>query len=160
MLTVSILLQSAMPQEMQLIIVLVFLACFTIFVLYLRHDSNKHLKNDLSPKTEPSDTVDDYIAMHGEPEAEYVLDATRSNELAAVVLLYEKEIVVDGKAYDRDTITDVTFNNAANPYVASDYQLVLTTTLHEKPTIKVAMGSDAERAKELAADIAQHFAKE
>ena len=65
MLTVSILLQSAMPQEMQLIIVLVFLACFTLFVLYLRHDSNKHLKNDLSPKTEPSDTVDDYIAMHG-----------------------------------------------------------------------------------------------
>ena len=67
---------------------------------------------------------------------------------------------MDGKAYDRDTITDVTFNNAANPYVASDYQLVLTTTLPDKPTIKVAMGSDAERAKEIAADIAQHFAKE
>ena len=160
MLTVTILLQTEMPQSTLWTIILAFMVCLTLFTLYLRHDSEKHLKRGLAPKDEASDTVEEFVAMHGEPEAEFVLDVTRSNELDGVVLLYEKEIVVNGKVYERDKITDVTFNNAATPYTTSEYQLVLTTSMPDKPVIKAPMGMDAERARGIAADLAQQLTQE
>ena len=113
-------------------------------------------RGERSPQTdaEPS-TVDDYIIQHGEPEAIVVLDATRSNELNAVVLVYNHELVVNGESIDRAAVTDVTFNNASNPYVNCDYQMVLTTTLPDNPVVRTPIGSDAEWASEVTRQLAQ-----
>lgn len=112
--------------------------------------------DDLGHKAKPQ-TVDDYIAANGTPADVVVLDSTRSNELVAVVLVYDDCFVVDGQRVPREAVTAVTFNNAANPYTLQSYQLVLSTTLPDRPTVKADLGADAGWASEVTQQIAQHI---
>lgn len=116
----------------------------------------KHQRDNLGPEKVPA-TVDDYVAANGEPIDMVVLDPTRSNELIAVVLVYADTLVIEGRALPREAVTDVTFYNASVPYMNSSYQMVVSTTLPDKPTIKADVGSDAEWAKQVTAQIAQYI---
>lgn len=136
--------------------VLVLIILLVGFVFYVKYDSGKGTST-AAPKSARAETLDDYVAAHGEPEAVFVLDVTRSNELEAVILAYEQELIIEGKPIARDKVTNVTFYNASNPYVNSEYQLMFTTTLPDKPKIKVPIGTDAEWAKQIAAQIGLHL---
>ena len=138
------------------IFVIVLLVLLYVFVLFVKHSSNKGLGKPIVGETD-ADTVEDYVATHGEPEAVFVLDVTRSNELNAVVLVYEHEVVINGRPVPRDKITKATFYNDANPYLNSDYLLVLHTSLPDQPTIKDSIGTDVEWAKQTTAELAQHL---
>lgn len=137
------------PYEMGLIVAVVVAMVVLWFVA-------KHQRDNLGPEKAP-ETVDDYIAANGEPIDMVVLDPTRSNELIAVVLVYDDTLVIEGRALPREAVTDVTFNNASVPYMNSCYQMVVTTTLPDKPTIKTELGSDAEWAKQVTTQIAQYI---
>ena len=129
------------------LVLLVLLGAFLFFV-------KKHSGND---DTTATTTVDDYVASHGEPIDAIVLDATRSNELPAVILVYDSEIVVDGSPIERDKITNVTFYNAGNPYMGNDYLLVITTSLPDRPTIETPIGNDAKLASDAVTRMADHL---
>lgn len=142
------LLQNLMPPTTLGIFVLAMIVLLCIFVLFVKRNSGGYI-NDRRNTSE--ETVDDYVAMHGEPEEIMVTDATRSNELNAVILVYENEIVIEGQPVQRDKITNVTFYNAQNPYLEKEFHLVISTSVPETPTIETPIGSDAESAKEITA---------
>lgn len=122
------------------------------FAWVIRRRKDDFVETNSSPKL-----VDDYVNVHGDPIDVVVLDVTRSNELCAVVLVYDHELVINGETIDRSTVTGVTFNNAANPYVGGDYQLVFSTSNPDKPTIKTPVGNDAGWASEVATQMAQYI---
>ena len=139
-----------MSYSSMLISFLLLIALITVFAWIVKRRVERSPQTDAEPTT-----VDDYIAQHGEPEAMVLLDATRSNELNAVVLVYDHELVVNGESIDRAAVTDITFNNASNHYVNCDYQMVLTTTLPDSPVVRTPIGSDAEWASEVTRQLAQ-----
>lgn len=134
------------------ILALVLIVLLGAFIFFVRARSGRE-----SSETPTETTVEDYVNTHGEPEDVIVLDVTRNNELAAVILVYDHEIIVDGNPVQRDKITNVTFYNAANPYVNSEYLLVITTSLPECPTIETPAGSDAKLASDAATRLAGHL---
>lgn len=143
-----------MPPSTLGIFVVAILVVLGGFMLFIKHKSS----GSECINTQSSDaTVDDYVASHGEPEAVFVLDITRSNELNAVVLVYEHEIVIEGTLIERDKIADVSFYNAQNPYLDKEYHLVFTTTIPDKPTIEAHIGNDAQYAKDIATQLAKHL---
>ncbi len=143
------------PMQLGILILALFVL-LGVFIYLARKHSDKDLAAFTAQKDEP-DTVDGFVEAHGEPEAVVVLDATRSNELNYVVLVYENELIVNGEPIERGKITNVTFNNANNPYVNSDYQLVLTTTIPDKTTVRTRVGSDSQWASEVATQLAQYI---
>lgn len=144
------------PMQLGILILALFVL-LGVFIYFTRERSDKDLAALTAQKKDEPDTVDDYVEAHGEPEAVVVLDATRSNELNSVVLVYEHELVVNGEPIERSKVTDVTFNNANNPYVNCDYQLVITTTIPDKTTVKTRVGSDSHWASEVATQLAQYI---
>ena len=137
------------------ILTLALFVLLGVFIYVARKNTDKDLAALTAQKDEP-DTVDDYVVAHGEPENVVVLDATRSNELNSVILVYDNELIINGEPIERGKITNVTFNNANNPYVNCDYQLVLTTTIPDKPTVKTPVGSDSQWASEVATQLAEY----
>lgn len=133
------------------IIVLVMLVLLGAFVLFVKSQSSK------DSESSNNTTVDEYVAGHGEPVDAIVMDVTRSNELAAVVLVYDNDIIVDGKPIPRDTITGVSFYNAANPYVNSEYMLVISTSRPEHPTVETPIGTDARQASDVVTRLVGHL---
>ena len=138
-----------MSYSSMLISFFLLIALITVFAWIVKR------RTEHEPEANVQVSVDDYIAQHGEPEAMVLLDATRSNELNAVVLVYDHELVVNGESIDRAAVTDVTFNNASNPYVNCDYQMVLTTTLPDNPVVRTPIGSDAGWASEVTRQLAE-----
>ncbi len=134
------------------ILVLAILVALGGFVFFVERRSNKSVTSKVV-----SATVDDYVASNGEPEDVIVLDATRSNELDAVVLVYEKNLVIEGKPVERDKITGVTFFNAQNPYVTSEYHLVVNTTIPEIPSVDTPIGNDAQYAEDIVTQLSKHL---
>ena len=107
----------------------------------------------------PPMTVDDFVSSNGEPVDMVVLDATRCNELGAVILVYDHTLVVNGQPIERSEVTGATFNNGAVPYVDNRYQIVLTTTMPEHPTIHIPVGSEATFASEALQQLNQYLSK-
>ena len=129
-----------------------------VLLLMVWHFRRSEPAIDLEHAAEPEpETVDNYTAYHGQPADMVVLDPTRSHELAAVVLVYDDAFVIQGERVPRTAVTDVTFNNAAVPVLNQSYQIVFSTTLPDRHTIKVDVGSDAEWASEVTQQVAQHI---
>ena len=136
------------------ILVLAMIVLLIGFVMFVKRDSRGIAPKQIAiEKT----SVDDYVASHGEPEAVFVLDATRSNELDAVVLVYEHEIVIEGQPLERDKVSSVTFYNAQNPYVEKEFRLVINTTDPELPSVETPMGCDAQQASEIVTQLMEQL---
>lgn len=147
-----ILIQSLLPPATLGILVLAILLVVGGFALFVKYNSRGgHVNKSSSAAT----TVDDYVALHGEPQDMFVLDVTRSNELDAVVLVYEHEIVLEGIPLECDKITNVTFYNAQNPYMEKEYRLVINTTTTERSSIEIPMGSDVQHAEDITTQLAK-----
>lgn len=132
-----------------IIFFVVIIAALAVFVLMSKSGSRKR-----GIDADTVDTVDDLLERYGEPDDVLLLDVTRSNDPIAVILVYRDFLVAEGKRIERDTITDVTFNNAANPYMGTDYQLVIKTTVPERPKIKLPIGSDPDHARDITTRLA------
>ena len=140
-----VLLQNNVPPETLGILVVAIIVVLVLFALFVNHKT-KGGKWD-KEISQRATTVDDYIAIHGEPEAILVLDSIKANDLNSVVLVYEEVIIVEGKSIMRDCIADASFYNAQVPYMDKEYHLVLTLSDKDIITIEVPMGNDLENAE-------------
>lgn len=131
--------------------VVIVIVLYGFYLYQTKHSDKDHDKQPM--------TVDDYVAANGEPVDVVVLDATRCNELGAVILVYDHTLVVNGTPIDRDQVTNATFNNGAVPYVDNRYQIVLTTTMPEQPTVHIPVGADAKQASEVLQQLNQYLSK-
>lgn len=136
--------------SIQIIELVVMLVVITWAVVYFRRRESASV--EVTPEA-TSDGLQTYIFEHGEPQELVVADPLCANELNAVVLVYEDRIVVGGVAVARHLVDDVTFNNASVPYVDNRYQLVVTTRDAAHPVLRMALGSDAEWASQVARQV-------
>ncbi len=142
-------------QIVGLIVLLTVIACA---MLYFKR---KEDADDLNPVKSGAPTdVDSYVASHGEPLDVVVANPLAGNELGSVVLVYADRLVVGGEEVPREIIDDITFNNAAVPYINSQYQLVVTTRSDARPVVRMALGGDAEWASQVTAQLSECVEKD
>ena len=104
-------------------------------------------------------TLDEVTTLYGEPDDVVVLDATRANELTALILFYDTRgiAIVDSHEIAINDITGVAPKNLAIPYMPDDYGIVLSTTLPVCSTIQLSVAGEMGFAQEIASQIATHL---
>ena len=126
----------------------------TLFILILMAIigiSEIKMGKETLPEEKP--TIDSLIAQYGEPDDIIVTDPTRSSEVDGAILVYTDTLVFNQTEISKTDIVDMTFNNSANPYVASDYQIILTTKNPNMPILRIHVGSDSTWAQEVLENI-------
>ncbi|MBQ6162470.1 MAG: hypothetical protein IJK21_07490 [Prevotella sp.] len=104
-------------------------------------------------------TLDEVTTLYGEPDDVVVLDATRANELTALILFYDTRgiAIVDSHEIAINDITGVAPKNLAIPYMPDDYGIVLSTSLPVCSTIQLSVAGEMGFAQEIASQIATHL---
>lgn len=95
---------------------------------------------------------------YGEPDDVVVLDASRANELSALVLFYTAQdvMVVAGEELKISDMVSVIPKNMATPYTVDEYAVIITTKNPKYPTIHLRVGYDGGLAREIASQIYSH----
>lgn len=95
---------------------------------------------------------------YGEPDDVVVLDASRANELSALVLFYTAQdvMVVTGEELKISDMVSVIPKNMATPYTVDEYAVIITTKNPQYPTIHLRVGYDGGLAREIASQIYSH----
>ena len=122
---------------------------------------DKNRAKDLpEPEKGRQKTVDDLIALYGEPDDFVLLDATRGNEAAGVLLVYDSagHFVINGEKIRKNDIVDVTFNNIAIPYFPNEYQVIFKLK-NEKEPLHIPVGHDVKWALQVVEQIKYHWEK-
>ena len=108
-----------------------------------------------SGRGRPDKTVDELTARYGEPDNLVLLNPVKGNDAEGVVLVYDGRgmLIVNGEELRKSDVIDVTFCNAAVPYLPNDYQVVLTTRDRQRPEIHLYTGNDVEWTRQAAEEI-------
>ena len=95
---------------------------------------------------------------YGEPDDVVVLDASRANELSALVLFYTAQdvMVVAGEELKISDMVSVIPKNMATPYTVDEYAVIITTKNPQYPTIHLRVGYDGGLAREIASQNYSH----
>jgi hypothetical protein len=96
---------------------------------------------------------------YGAPDDVVVLDASRANELSALILFYtEKDLmVVAGEELKISDMVSVMPKNMATPYTIDEYAVIISTKAPQYPTICLRVGYDGGLAREIAEQIDSHI---
>ena len=95
----------------------------------------------------------------GEPDDIVVVNPTRLEDPLGIVKVYRKErLLVYGNArIPMDAIVDFSFSNVSNPYLPSEYHLLLR--LADGRVLHVPAGPDAAFAEEVLQELRQTIAQ-
>ena len=105
--------------------------------------------------------VEDVEQKYGEPDDVVVLDASRANELPALILFFIAQdiMIVAGEEMKLSDLVSVMPKNMATPYTVDEYAVILTTKDPHCPTIQLRVGYDGGLAQEIAAQIYSHISQ-
>ena len=103
--------------------------------------------------------VEEVEQRYGEPDDVVVLDASRANELPALILFYpDRDLaIIAGEELKLSDLTSVMPKNMATPYTVDEYAVIIGTSDPQRPTIQLRVGYDAVLAGEIAAQIDAHI---
>ncbi len=103
--------------------------------------------------------VEEVEQKYGEPDDVVVLDASRANELPALILFYpDRDLaIIAGEELKLSDLTSVMPKNMATPYTVDEYAVIIGTCDPQRPTIQLRVGYDAVLAGEIAAQIDAHI---
>ena len=106
--------------------------------------------------------VDEVTALYGQPDDVAVLDASRANELGALLLFYPERdvVIVAGRELKLSDVYGVAAKNMATPYTVDEWAVILNTRRRDCPTIALRVGYDGGMAAEIAAQIDAHLQKD
>ena len=104
-------------------------------------------------------SVEEVEQLYGEPDDVVVLDASRANELAALILFYPARdvMVVAGEEMKLSSLVSVMPKNMATPYTVDEYAVILSTHDPIRPTVQLRVGYDGGLAREIATQIDAHI---
>ena len=111
-------------------------------------------------------TLQDLIATYGTPDDIIVTDATRGNEIEGAILAYDKGgrsgkgfFVCNGFVLDKDSITDITFNNNFGTAfgLPDEFQLVVSTNEESRPKVYIRGGNDIDMVKDIVTQMKSHL---
>lgn len=132
------------------------IALLLVIALAMFYFSRKERASDsLLPGNSSSSDIEDFISRHGEPLEVIIVNPLASSDMDGSILVYDDHLVVAGQEVKRDNIESMTFNNAAIPYVNSQYQLVITSSDESQPVVRMAIGGDAKWAGEVLSQLSE-----
>jgi hypothetical protein len=114
-------------------------------------------------KTEPPRvtyaSMEEVTQHYGEPDDLVVLDASRANELPALILFYTAcdVMIVAGEELKLSSLMSVMPKNMATPYTVDEYAVILSMRDPSRPTIQLRVGYDGGLAHEIAEQINAHI---
>ena len=117
------------------------------------------LKEEREPKRKMYSTVEEVEGEFGKPDDVVVLDASRANELPALVLFYPSQdlMIAAGEPIKLSDLISVAPKNMATPYTIDEYAVILSTRIPDRPTISLRVGYDNGLALEIARQIDAHI---
>ncbi len=117
------------------------------------------LREKREPKRKMYSTVEEVEEVLGKPDDVVVLDASRANELPALVLFYPSQdlIIAAGEPIKLSDLVSVAPKNMATPYTIDEYAVILSTRNPDRPTIPLRVGYDNGLALEIAQQIDAHI---
>ena len=118
-------------------------------------------KENTEPPMVTYKNIEEVEMKYGEPDDVVVLDASRANELAALILFYTAHdvMVVAGEELKTSDMVSVMPKNMATPYTFDEYAVIISTKNPERPTLHLRVGYDGGLAREIAAQIDEHIHK-
>ena len=146
------------------VIAILLLACFAgkallllLIVIPLGYFTIKFMEKREPPKVIYANT-EEVELKYGEPDDVVVLDASRANELSALILFYTTQdvMIVEGEELKISDMIDVVPKNMATPYTIDEYAVIINTKNPQHPTIHLRVGYDAGLAREIAEQIYAH----
>ena len=146
------------------VIAILLLACFAgkallllLIAIPLGYFTIKYMEKREPPKVIYANT-EEVELKYGEPDDVVVLDASRANELSALILFYTTQdvMIVEGEELKISDMTDVMPKNMATPYTIDEYAVIINTKNPQHPTIHLRVGYDAGLAREIAEQIYAH----
>ncbi len=146
------------------VIAILLLACFAgkalLFLLIaipLGYFTIKFMEKREPPKVIYANT-EEVELKYGEPDDVVVLDASRANELSALILFYTAQdvMIVAGEELKISDMTGVMPKNMATPYTIDEYAVIINTKNPQHPNIHLRVGYDAGLAREIAEQIYAH----
>ena len=104
-------------------------------------------------------SVEEVEQKYGEPDDVVVLDASRANELPALILFYPANdvVVVAGEELKLSNLVSVIPKNMATPYTVDEYAVIISTNDPNRPIIQLRVGYDGGLAREIATQIDTHI---
>ena len=117
------------------------------------------LKEEREPKRKMYSTMEEVEEELGKPDDVVVLDASRANELPALVLFYPSLdlMIAAGEPIKLSDLISVAPKNMATPYTIDEYAVILSTRNPDRPTIPLRVGYDNGLALEIAQQIDAHI---
>lgn len=117
------------------------------------------LREKREPKRKMYSTIEEVEEELGKPDDVVVLDASRANELPALVLFYPSQdlMIAAGEPIKLSDLVSVAPKNMATPYTIDEYAVILSTRNPDRPTIPLRVGYDNGLALEIAQQIDAHI---
>lgn len=117
------------------------------------------LREKREPKRKMYSTMEEVEEELGKPDDVVVLDASRANELPALVLFYPSQdlMIAAGEPIKLSDLISVAPKNMATPYTIDEYAVILSTRIPDRPTIPLRVGYDNGLALEIAQQIDAHI---
>ena len=117
------------------------------------------LKEKREPQHKVYGSLEEVEEEFGMPDDVVVLDASRANELPALVLFYDLRdlMIAAGEPLKLSDLISVVPKNMATPYTIDEYAVILTTSIPDRPTIPLRVGYDNGLAMEIARQIDAHI---
>ena len=117
------------------------------------------LREKREPKRKMYSTMEEVEEELGKPDDVVVLDASRANELPALVLFYPSQdlMIAAGEPIKLSDLVSVAPKNMATPYTIDEYAVILSTRNPDRPTIPLRVGYDNGLALEIAQQIDAHI---
>ena len=128
-----------------------------LVVIPLGYFTNKYIEKREPPRVTYANT-EEVELKYGEPDDVVVLDASRANELSALILFYTTQdiMVVAGEELKISDMVSVMPKNMATPYTVDEYAIIITTKNPQRSSIHLRVGYDGGLAREIAAQIYAH----
>ncbi len=128
-----------------------------LFIPYLIYKQQDKRKATLGLVESPDfKTIEAVTEKLGEPSDIVTLSAIHGNELIGVILIYDetRQMIINGDAYSFADIKDISYVNGATPYVAAEYQVIITTI---KKKIHLYVGYDNQYAYDTVIQLKSHL---
>lgn len=129
------------------IILWIAVAVICLYILWKSFSANnKFPKEELqTDENIEEEYINEVIKQYGEPVEVLSISALTNTRQELPLMLYADFLIINKQRINQEDISDITFNNSANPYIANDYQVIITLQDESKKSFSV--GNDIDQAR-------------
>ena len=129
------------------IILWIVVAVICLYILWKSFSkNNKYSKEELqTDENTEEEYINEVIKQYGEPVEVLSISALTNTRQELPLVLYADFLIINKQCINQENISDITFNNIDKPYIANDYQEIITRQDESKKSFSV--GNDIDQAR-------------